>query len=230
MPKPKKQSNKLTIVFLLSIALGILLASAEFSNSNIMEEEISSLKLKAHSIEIKLPYTQWKDLSNEAQAYEMVETLRVTNQPTYQCNPNPTAHTDGCNQSRSGLPQKVFPGTDMTTDVNLTETKDKADETKNNNSLQEVPDMRCLFDPELPNCSPDKFGKCPNEFTISEDERCVPLVGCPTGYHKVEDDESGRCYSNEEGCPSDMIFNPKYGDCEYKDYVCRDFPYLEECI
>jgi hypothetical protein len=89
--------------------------------------------------------------------------------------------------------------------------------------------MSCLFDPDLLNCSPDRFGKCPNEFSINEDERCVPLVGCPNGYHKVEDDESGRCYPNEEGCPSGMIFNPKYGDCEYKDYVCRDFPDLEEC-
>ena len=34
---------------------------------------------------------------------------------------------------------------------------------------------------------------------------------CPEGYHGADDDESGQCYPNDEGC-------------EYDDYVLLDDP------
>ena len=91
------------------------------------------------------------------------------------------------------------------------------------------PDERCLFDPTLPHCA-SVNGECPEGFLMNENEQCFPEGGCPDGYHRIEDDESGRCYSDDEPCPPDMIKNPEFPkNCEYKTYVCETFPELEAC-
>lgn len=72
------------------------------------------------------------------------------------------------------------------------------------------PDGDCLFDPSLPKCAPDENGNCPDGFNMNEDGRCFPEHNerCADGYHGVDDDETGRCIPNSNGCPSNMIFRP----------------------
>jgi hypothetical protein len=122
-------------------------------------------------------------------------------------------------------------------------TNDSATENNNNNNTQTEPskvntnatttqggpDQDCLFDPGLPKCVPGPDGKCPDGFAMNEDGQCFPRGGCPHGYHRVEDDESGRCISNTEGCPEGMIFTPSMKSCEYKEHVCQRYPELAEC-
>lgn len=91
------------------------------------------------------------------------------------------------------------------------------------------PDGDCLFDPDLPKCAPDENGDCPDGFFQNEDGQCVPGGGCPEGYHSVDNDESGRCIPDSEGCPEDMIFRPDMETCGEKDDVCRQYPNLEDC-
>jgi hypothetical protein len=64
---------------------------------------------------------------------------------------------------------------------------------------------------------------------MNEDGQCFPRGGCPEGYHRVEDDESGRCIPNTVGCPEGMILTPNKKSCEYKENVCQTYPELEEC-
>ncbi|MDN5868762.1 MAG: hypothetical protein L0H55_15365 [Candidatus Nitrosocosmicus sp.] len=91
------------------------------------------------------------------------------------------------------------------------------------------PDGDCLFDPSLPKCAPDENGNCPEGFAMNEDGQCFPRGGCPEDYHAVDDDESGRCIPNSEGCPSGMIFRPDMKTCGYKDDLCRTYPNLAGC-
>ncbi len=90
------------------------------------------------------------------------------------------------------------------------------------------PDRDCLFDPDLPKCAAVN-GKCPDGFNQNEDEQCVPRGGCPKEYHTVDDDETGRCIPNSDGCPTDMIFRPGMKTCGYKEDVCKTYPNLEDC-
>ena len=93
----------------------------------------------------------------------------------------------------------------------------------------EGPDGDCLFNPDLPKCAAVD-GECPDGFFQNEDEQCVPEGGCPDGYHTVDDDESGRCIPNSDGCPPGMIFRPDGKTCGYKEELCQDDPQLEGCI
>ncbi len=91
------------------------------------------------------------------------------------------------------------------------------------------PDRDCLFDPSLSKCAPDENGNCPDGFAMNEDGQCFPRGGCPEDYHTVDDDETGRCIPNSEGCPSGMIFRPDMKTCGYKDDLCRTYPNLVDC-
>ena len=86
----------------------------------------------------------------------------------------------------------------------------------------EGPDGDCLFNPDLPKCA-SVDGECPDGFFQNEDEQCVPshLDGCPSGYHSVDDDETGRCIPNSDGCPEGMIFRPDGKTCGYKEDLCQ---------
>lgn len=214
----------------MAIIFAFVLISTSLTDLNKQDIRIQSLNFKTYSVDTGHPYSQERYPINETMSYEVDGTTGVGKQPTHECKLSAPVYSDSCIQGPLALPMIIFAlATNTTTNLNFTGTAGREDNIENNNSLQETPDMRCLFDPDLPNCSPDELGHCPGEFAINDDDRCIPIVGCPEGYHKVEDDESGRCYSDEEGCPTGMIFNPRYGDCEYKNYVCRDFPNLKEC-
>lgn len=114
-------------------------------------------------------------------------------------------------------------------------TGDSPMDTKESNShigiAKSQPDGDCLFDPSLTKCAPDENGHCPEGFYMNENEQCFPAHdnGCPDGYHSPDDDETGRCIINTEGCPSGMIFRPDMKTCGYKDDVCRTYPSLDDC-
>ena len=93
------------------------------------------------------------------------------------------------------------------------------------------PDGDCMFDPSLPKCAPDENGNCPEGFYMNGYEQCFPAHdgGCPVGYHSADDDETGRCIPNSEGCPSGMIFRPGMKTCGYKEDVCKTYPNLNDC-
>ena len=93
----------------------------------------------------------------------------------------------------------------------------------------EGPDGDCLFNPDLPKCA-SVDGECPDGFFQNEDEQCVPEGGCPDGYHTVDDDETGKCIPNSDGCPDGMIFRPDQKTCGYKDDVCKQNPGLDNCV
>ena len=97
----------------------------------------------------------------------------------------------------------------------------------------EGPDGDCLFNASLPKCDPDENGNCPDGFNLNEDGNCFPdhnETGCPDGYHGVDDDETGQCYPNEDGCPEGMIFRPDGKTCGYKDQLCQDDSDLDGCV
>ena len=95
----------------------------------------------------------------------------------------------------------------------------------------EGPDGDCLFNPDLPKCA-SVDGECPDGFFQNEDEQCVPdhRDGCPDGYHSVDDDETGRCIPNSDGCPEGMIFRPDGKTCGYKEDLCQGNSSLDGCV
>jgi hypothetical protein len=95
----------------------------------------------------------------------------------------------------------------------------------------ESPDGDCLFDPNLPKCA-SVDGECPDGFFQNGYEQCVPdhRDGCPDGYHSVDDDETGRCIPNSDGCPEGMIFRSNGKTCGYKEGLCKGDPSLEGCV
>ncbi|HET6588561.1 MAG TPA: hypothetical protein VFG45_00185 [Candidatus Nitrosocosmicus sp.] len=111
---------------------------------------------------------------------------------------------------------------------NITSNELNRDTSDSDNSR---PDGDCLFDPSLSKCAPNENGDCPEGFNMNEDGQCFPQHndGCPDGYHGVDDDETGRCIPNSEGCPSGMIFRPNEKSCGYKDDICKQYPNLEDC-
>jgi hypothetical protein len=79
------------------------------------------------------------------------------------------------------------------------------------------PDYSCLFDVFQEKCIPGSQQECPKPyFSNNEDYACFPktLINgtypynhnatyywkCPVGYHNVDEDETGQCYSNKEDC------------------------------
>jgi hypothetical protein len=108
------------------------------------------------------------------------------------------------------------------------------------------PDFDCIYDVSQIHCIPGSAQDCPKpQFSAGDPQMCFPktLVDgewkwvCPEGYHNVDDDETGQCYSNEEECQDYEVFEEgKGGDdsdgCRALDYVCDDDVYREheECI
>ena len=97
-------------------------------------------------------------------------------------------------------------------------------------SANSQPDGDCLFDPTLSKCAPDENGNCPKGFYMNENEQCFPAHDrCPSGYHSHEDDESGKCIPDSVPCDPGYIMNPDFPTCEYKEYLCQNYPDLKEC-
>ena len=75
------------------------------------------------------------------------------------------------------------------------------------------PDQSCLFDAyqikcqAFPNMNETARAECPERFGTNEGEYCVPNhdQGCPEGYHGTDDDETGQCYPNNEGCDAWLV-------------------------
>lgn len=71
--------------------------------------------------------------------------------------------------------------------------------------------------------------ECPENFGNNDDSTCFPLDEngdwvCPEGYHNVDDEETGQCYPNEEGCEYDdyVLLTDRPG----KDDRCASLYYL----
>ena len=55
------------------------------------------------------------------------------------------------------------------------------------------------FEPnDAPECEPDEEGNCPDGFAMNEQGNCHPGGDCPDGYGRVDDDESGTCYPDDD--------------------------------
>lgn len=59
--------------------------------------------------------------------------------------------------------------------------------------------------------------KCPSGFGQNEDAACHPKGPCPEGYHDTDENETGQCYPNSEGCDAHII----------KDGIRYDYILLE---
>ena len=62
------------------------------------------------------------------------------------------------------------------------------------------PDLRkiCAFNPEDKRCTPDPEKGCPPGFGTNKAGQCFPLGPCPSGYHRANDDETGRCVPEKD--------------------------------
>ena len=74
------------------------------------------------------------------------------------------------------------------------------------------PDFDCIFDVFQLKCVPGSQQECPEGFSAGDPENCYPISQrtesgshCPKGYHSTDDDETGQCYSNDNGCESDTL-------------------------
>ena len=63
-----------------------------------------------------------------------------------------------------------------------------------------APDDDCLFDPALPKCAPIA-GKCPLGFLMNEEAQCFPDKPCPSGFTRLEEDETGACHPVSTASP-----------------------------
>jgi hypothetical protein len=71
-----------------------------------------------------------------------------------------------------------------------------------NDDDEEEPSI-CYFKPnDSPECEPVD-GECPEGFSMNEQGNCHPGGKCPDGFERVDDDESGTCYSKQNTfhCP-----------------------------
>ncbi len=92
------------------------------------------------------------------------------------------------------------------------------------------PDFDCIYDVSQIHCIPGSAQECPKpQFSAGDPEMCFPktLVNgewewkCPEDYHSVQDDETGQCYPDSEGCPDGTIMkefenSDGHGCSEYK--------------
>ena len=107
------------------------------------------------------------------------------------------------------------------------------------------PDYSCLFDVEQIQCVPGSQQECPRpQFGNNEDDRCFPVNDkgyhvCPDGYHGTDDDETGQCYPNENGCESKydnfilLTDRPGKSDrCAELSEICDEVEHVREeyCI
>jgi hypothetical protein len=79
---------------------------------------------------------------------------------------------------------------------------------KNNPNPSPSPEPSiCYFKPnDAEECKPVD-GKCPNNWPMNEAGNCHPGGKCPSGFERVDDDETGTCYSDKNTfhCPSGAI-------------------------
>jgi hypothetical protein len=93
----------------------------------------------------------------------------------------------------SGTSNGVINDTDNTQFDNLTANSSSKQPA---NVDRDLPDDGCLFDPSLEKCAP--IGdRCPAGFLMNEDHNCFPDKPCPSGYTKIDDDETGTCHHIE---------------------------------
>lgn len=96
------------------------------------------------------------------------------------------------------------------------------------------PDEDCNIAYEL-KCIPGSQQDCPEGFHNGEDDVCSP-VGCQEGYHGVDEDETGLCYPNDEGCgdhgPYVLIEGERGDHCALLYYICDEAEHRGEdyCI
>ena len=76
------------------------------------------------------------------------------------------------------------------------------------------PDRSCMFDAFQLKCIPGADQECPDGFGNNDDSTCFFLhtQGCPEGYHSTDNDETGQCYSNKEGCNAYVTINGTRND------------------
>ena len=69
------------------------------------------------------------------------------------------------------------------------------------------PRQICYFEPNDEVCNPDENGECLEGMGFNDDGQCIPQGGCPDGYARLDDDETGRCYAEAATkiCPPDNI-------------------------
>ncbi len=67
------------------------------------------------------------------------------------------------------------------------------------------PDQSCNFDAYQLKCIPGSEQDCYDieGFAQNEDYTCHVSGPCPEGYHGRDDDETGQCYPDSEGCEWD---------------------------
>ena len=86
--------------------------------------------------------------------------------------------------------------TEVNTDTNIVKIFEKG---KNQPRPTPTPEPSvCFFDPNDEECDPDENGDCPDGFGRNEDGRCIPSERCPDGFHRANDDETGRCINEDE--------------------------------
>lgn len=105
---------------------------------------------------------------------------------------------------------------------------------------KEKPPSVCYFNPNHKDCKPVD-GKCKEGFHFNYYDQCVPDGKCPSGYGRLDDDESGKCFEKEDikTCPNGYIahvsaecpkpYTPEpcepgnvlyNGECLVEDYDC----------
>ena len=98
------------------------------------------------------------------------------------------------------------------------------------------PDESCLFDVyqikcrAFPNMNETAPVQCPEGFGNNEDDRCFPLhkAGCPEGYHDTDEDETGQCYPNDEGCQA-WLLSYDDDDSRFEFILVTDRPDGDYC-
>jgi hypothetical protein len=96
--------------------------------------------------------------------------------------------------------------------------------------------MKAASDVEQLKCVPGSEHECPEGFSATIPENCVPMIGkngnweCPKDYHSVEVDETAQCYPNSETCPrgATLIPHGEYDRCA--EMVVGIIPMIERAI
>ncbi|MFZ0555519.1 MAG: hypothetical protein WBL67_09090 [Nitrososphaeraceae archaeon] len=102
-----------------------------------------------------------------------------------------------------------------------------------------APNESRQFDAYQIKCIPGSVQECPEGFAENEDSMCNPGGLSPEGYHGEDDDESGQCYPNSEGCNTYTITkdetrvpfvlltdrpDDKPDRCAKPSYLCHEDP------
>ena len=86
-----------------------------------------------------------------------------------------------------------------------------------------------MLNPDLPKCASDELVDCPDGFLNNDDDNVFQKVDVRTDIIRVDDDETGRCIPDSDGCPEGMIFRSDGKTCGSKENVCEDNPELDAC-